>query len=524
MKAPLHPNERERLDALREYDVLDTASEQEFDDLTHLAAQICGTSMAAITLVDHNRQWFKSRIGLDFSETPIAVSFCAHAILGNELFLVPDTTVDERFAQNPAVTSEPHLRFYAGMPLVTPEGHAVGTLCVIDHEPRQLDQAQQDALRRLGRQVVALLEARPDAGTEKGQSRQTRLRAERRRLHLALETAQQDAESLRLSEVRYRRLFEAAQDGILILDTETGKIEDANPFLCELLDYTPEELLGKQLWEIGVFGDITANQEAFRTLQEKRYIRYEDLPLETKSRKSISVEFVSNVYRCGDNEVVQCNIRDMTERKRALEAQSYSVMLEAKVRERTQDLERAQLETLQRLAIAAEYRDDDTGLHTKRVGRTAERIAKALGLAPEQVDLIRRAAPLHDIGKIGISDSILLKPGQLTDDEFATMKRHALIGAEILSNSTSPWLQMAEEIALTHHERWNGRGYPRNLSGEDIPLVGRIVAVADVFDALTHERPYKKAWPINEAKAEIEQQSGNQFDPTVVAAFLGLVE
>ncbi len=205
-----------------------------------------------------------------------------------------------------------------------------------------------------------------------------------------------------------------------------------------------------------------------------------------------------------------------------LETRFHSVLLETKVRERTQDLEKAQLETLQRLALAAEYRDDDTGLHTKRVGLTAARIAEALDLPPAQVDLILLAAPLHDVGKIGITDAILLKPGKLTDKEFDTMKQHSVIGAKMLSGSTSPWLQLAEQIALSHHERWDDRGYPNKLSGEDIPLVGRIVAVADVFDALTHERPYKKAWPLGEALAEIEAQSGRQFDERVIKAFLTL--
>ena len=205
-----------------------------------------------------------------------------------------------------------------------------------------------------------------------------------------------------------------------------------------------------------------------------------------------------------------------------LRTRFYNVLLETKVQERTQDLEKAQLETLQRLALAAEYRDDDTGLHTRRVGVTANRIAAVLGLPSKQVDLILRAAPLHDVGKIGIADGILLKPGKLTEEEFDTMRQHTVIGAKMVSGSTSPWLQLAEEIALTHHERWDGRGYPQKLAGEAIPLVGRIVAVADVFDALTHERPYKQAWPIGEAIAEIVAQSSKQFDERVVQAFLTL--
>jgi putative two-component system response regulator len=205
-----------------------------------------------------------------------------------------------------------------------------------------------------------------------------------------------------------------------------------------------------------------------------------------------------------------------------LQTRFQNVVLEQKVQTRTLKLEAAQIETLERLAIAAEYRDDDTGLHTRRVGGISGHLARCLGLPKHQVDFIEQTAPLHDVGKIGISDTILLKPGKLTEEEFATMKHHAAIGGKILSGSGSPWLQMAEEIALSHHERWDGKGYPGGLKGEAIPLVGRIVAVADVFDALTHERPYKKAWPIEEALAEIERQGGQQFDPRLATAFLKL--
>jgi len=177
---------------------------------------------------------------------------------------------------------------------------------------------------------------------------------------------------------------------------------------------------------------------------------------------------------------------------------------------------------LERLALAAEYRDDNTGEHTKRVGHTSAEIAKAMGWTDAQVELIRRAAPLHDLGKIAVSDSILLKPGGLTPEEFAQMKTHINVGAKMLSGGRFPLMQLAEEIALTHHEHWDGNGYLR-LSEEAIPLSGRIVTVADVFDALIFERPYKKAWPIDDALEEIKRQSGHQFDPRVVDAFLKVV-
>jgi putative two-component system response regulator len=198
-------------------------------------------------------------------------------------------------------------------------------------------------------------------------------------------------------------------------------------------------------------------------------------------------------------------------------------MLEAKVRDRTRELEAAQIEIIERLARAAEFRDDNTGQHTQRVGQMSALIARQLGMPDTQVALMRRAAPLHDVGKIGIPDSILLKMGKLTTEEFDVVKTHTTIGARILSGGKFPLLRLAEEIAFSHHERWDGTGYAR-ISGTDIPLAGRIVTVADVFDALTQQRPYKPAWPIADAIGEIERQRGRQFDPGVVDAFLRVIE
>jgi putative two-component system response regulator len=189
------------------------------------------------------------------------------------------------------------------------------------------------------------------------------------------------------------------------------------------------------------------------------------------------------------------------------------------VRERTHDLEYARRETLNRLALAGEYRDDETHEHAQRVGRTAALLADDLGLPDDEVDLIRRSAPLHDIGKVGVPDAILLKRGRLTADEFDLIKGHTLIGGRILAHSVSEVLRAGEVIARTHHERWDGGGYPLGLSGEAIPLHGRLVALADMFDALTHERPYKPAWPLDRAAAEIRRVAGHQLDPAVVQSF-----
>lgn len=197
--------------------------------------------------------------------------------------------------------------------------------------------------------------------------------------------------------------------------------------------------------------------------------------------------------------------------------------LEARVLERTRELEASQLEVLQRLAVAAELRDDETGQHTQRVGELAGRLALALGLDQSRADLIARATPLHDIGKIGVPDAILRKPGKLTAEEFDQMKTHAPVGARILAGGRSELIQLAERIARHHHERWDGTGYPCRLAGEAIPLEARIVAVVDFFDALTHERPYRGAVPVDRTIAMIQESSGTHFDPAVAGTFIEMV-
>jgi len=203
--------------------------------------------------------------------------------------------------------------------------------------------------------------------------------------------------------------------------------------------------------------------------------------------------------------------------------QAHNSLLEQRVKERTREVEESRLEMLEHLGNAIECRDDVTHQHTVRVGDTAAALARDLGLPETLVAILRRAAPLHDIGKIGVPDAILLKPGRLTPDELEVMKTHTTVGARILAGSTSDVVRLAETIARTHHERWDGRGY-HGLQGDAIPFESRIVSVADVFDALTHARPYKHAWPPGEAVSEIERQAGFQFDPRVVASFVRLLE
>jgi putative two-component system response regulator len=222
----------------------------------------------------------------------------------------------------------------------------------------------------------------------------------------------------------------------------------------------------------------------------------------------------------------------------------HSDNLEAAVRERTTELENSRRDLIHCLARAAEYRDDDTGQHVLRVGRYTRLIAEALGLPEELIEMLEQAALLHDIGKIGIPDAVLLKPGRLTEDEFTLMqkhpgfgkrilssyssdeevllKRHPEVGAHILEVGSSRLLDLARTIALTHHERWDGTGYPLGLKGTDIPLVGRITAVADVFDALSSRRTYKKAFPLDECFQIMQDSRGTHFDPKVLDAFLSV--
>ena len=206
-----------------------------------------------------------------------------------------------------------------------------------------------------------------------------------------------------------------------------------------------------------------------------------------------------------------------------LQIRGQNRILEARVKERTKELHDTRLDIIHRLARTAEYRDNDTGLHIIRMGKLCARLGAAAGFSESQCELLLAASPLHDIGKIAIPDSILLKPGKLTPEEFEIMKTHTTIGAELLSGSKSPLMKMAEGIALTHHEKWDGTGYPRRLKGGSIPLAGRICCVCDVYDALSSRRPYKEPWTQEQVVAEIKKGSGSHFDANLVKCFLDIL-
>lgn len=264
------------------------------------------------------------------------------------------------------------------------------------------------------------------------------------------------------------------------------------------------------------------------TQQFRGFVNYEEIPvLMVTANNEISVrhraldsgvtDFLNKPL---DNSEFVARARNMLAlRQSQKKLINKAAWLADEVRKATAKIKEQERETIFCLAKAAEYRDPETGAHIQRMAHYSKHIARVMGLTVQQQDALLEAAPMHDIGKVGIADAILLKPGKLSPAEFELMKQHAVIGYELLSNSSSPLLKVAAEIAHTHHEKFDGSGYPRGLAGEDIPLFGRIVAVADVFDALTSERPYKRAWSIEDATEFLRSGSGKHFDPVCIEAF-----
>ena len=472
-------------------------------------------------------------------------------------------------------------------------------------------------------------------------------------------------QALRISEARYRRLFETAQDGILLLNAETAQIEDVNPFLIDLLGYSYEEFLGKKLWEIGAFKDTALSIDMFIELRATRCVRYDNLPLERKDGRRISVEYVSNIYNCAGTDVVQCNIRDNTMRHlaertlstttRALKMLSESnvallsstseasllteycriavetggyrmayvhedrdsavgpltwaettpgddpigralrsgqiqfsedistdpvmmpwraealargyrsviavpfalpsgamacLILYSERRDAWSDSERKLLQemaadlafgiaalrtaaakmqyeqnlqvsleqTIQVIADTIEERDAYTAGHQRRVANLCTRIAMELGLSADRLRGLHLAATIHDLGKISIPAEILAKPRRLSAMEFGLIKEHPTIGFEILKKVIFPW--PIATIIAQHHERIDGSGYPLGLTGDAILLESKILAVADVVEAMASHRPYRSAMGLEAALDEITTHRGLTFDAAVVDACL----
>ncbi|MBI5937010.1 MAG: response regulator [Betaproteobacteria bacterium] len=241
-----------------------------------------------------------------------------------------------------------------------------------------------------------------------------------------------------------------------------------------------------------------------------------------RALKSGARDFVSKPF---DAEELLARTRNLIEMRRSqVSLRQQNRTLETHVRERTQEIHDTRLEIIRRLGRAAEFRDNETGLHIIRMSKISQIVGRAAGMSEAEAEVLLNASPMHDIGKIGIPDRILLKPGKLDADEWCVMQSHARIGADLLDGHDAPLLAMARDIALTHHEKWDGGGYPDGLRAEQIPLVGRIVALADVFDALTSVRPYKAAWPVEQALDHIRAQRGIHFDPYLTDIFMDCLD
>ncbi len=293
-----------------------------------------------------------------------------------------------------------------------------------------------------------------------------------------------------------RAAFEAERHDLILLDIRMPYM-DGFEVMAELKPLVHDDYL-----PILVLTAQTDDKTRIRALQEgaKDFLQK---PFET-------VEVLNRIRNMLEVRLLHKQVRDQ------------NLILEQKVHERTRELETTRLDVIRRLGQAAEYRDNETGLHVIRMSQYCEQLALAVGVEASEATLLLNASPMHDLGKIGIPDSILLKPGKLDAEEWETMKSHTLIGAELLSGSDHPLMVLAREVALTHHERWDGHGYPNHLQAEEIPLMGRITTLCDVFDALLSERPYKKSWTEAEAMELIRTESGKQFDPTLVDAFLDI--
>ncbi len=312
------------------------------------------------------------------------------------------------------------------------------------------------------------------------------------------------------SEERYPLLFEMAKDGILILEADSGRITQANPYIQELLGCQPQNLIGKQLWEISSLLDKDRVISLFTRLQETGYVRYEDIPLLAEDGSLKDVEFASNVYHVGRRQVIQCNIRDISAR-RAAERQMQTYQQETLCS--LQDMVAA-------LVSLSETRDSYTAGHQARVADLARAMAVEMGLDQHQVEGIRISALVHDIGKFSIPIEILIKPTALKHQEIELLRTHVQAGVDVLLPIHFHW-PVAESV-LHHHERLDGSGYPQGLRGEAICLGGRILAVADTVEAMATHRPYRFAKGLEAALSTVEAGRGSLYDPAAVDTCLKL--
>jgi len=330
-------------------------------------------------------------------------------------------------------------------------------------------------------------------------------------------------------------IIDTVREPLLVLDHDL-RVVTANRSFYVVFKTNPEETVGRLVYDLG---DRQWDIPKLRELLENiipRHTTFDGYEVEHEFAAIGRRTMLLNARRIrrppGEERVILLAIEDITDLKHAREAlQRHAIELEHEVAKKTsalrsalQKIEQTTLDTIYRLARAAEFKDQDTGAHIVRVSNYASVIARRMGQPQSFADMCLYAVPMHDIGKIGIPDHILQKPGKLNEDEVLKMREHPLIGAAILSGADSEVLHIAEDISLTHHEKWDGSGYPRGLQHEAIPLVGRITAVVDVFDALCFHRPYRDAVPVEQAMRMVGDDRGHAFDPAVVDAFMASKE
>lgn len=494
--APIPRDERERLAALARYEILDSPPERAFDDIVRLASQICGTPVALMGLVDSDRVWNKARIGVPVEETNRDDSFCSHTILQEEPLVVSDLREDERFLDNPNVIGGPRVRFYAGAPLITDDGHALGTLCTLDTVPRTLSDDQTEALAALSRQVVAQLElgrlldlSREEAMTDPltGLGNRRRLSAD---LHERLAAATSE-EPL--------HLFLYDLDGFKQYNDTFGH-SAGDTLLVRLSGRLTKAVSGEgRGYRIG--GD------EFCALVAGDPNRIEVL------RGAVT----SALTEHGDGFSISASFGAATLPTEATTLrQAYQLADERMYAQKAGRSPAAARQTHDALMRMVDEWDHEMHSHGRAVADLSVAVGRHLDLASPELDRLAKAASLHDIGKVAIPRTILDKSGPLNDEEWAFVRTHTELGERIIGEAPS----LREEAAVVRatHERWDGDGYPDGRAGEEIPLAARIIFACDAFDAMTSVRPYGVLRNRAEAVDELRRCAGSQFDPEVIDA------